>query len=185
MITSNDLRSGITFAHEDNIYIVLEASHNKTAMRQMIIKVKARNLRSGTILEISFTGGDKVEQAHIDKREMQYLYDDGESVIFMDTSTYEQIEIPKDNLQWELNFLKSNENISISMYEGEVLGVILPDKVALKIVETEPAIKGDTATNATKNAITETGLEVRVPMFISQDEVVLVSTSDGKYSSRA
>ena len=185
MITSNDLRPGITFAHEDNIYIVLEASHNKTAMRQMIIKVKAKNLRSGTILEVSFTGGDKVEQAHIDKKEMQHLYDDGESVIFMDTSTYEQIEIPKENLQWELNFLKSNANISISMYEGEVLGVILPDKVALKIVETEPAIKGDTATNATKNAITETGLEVKVPMFISQDEVILVSTSDGKYSSRA
>jgi elongation factor P len=185
MITSNDLRSGITFTHEDNIYIVLEASHNKTAMRQMIIKVKAKNLRSGTILEVSFTGGDKVEQAHIDKKEMQYLYDDDDNVVFMDTSTYEQIEISKDNLQWELNFLKSNENINISMYEGEVLGVILPDKVALKIVETEPAIKGDTANNATKNAITETGLEIKVPMFINQDEVVLVSTSDGKYSSRA
>lgn len=185
MITSNDLRSGITFTHEDNIYVVLEASHNKTAMRQMIIKVKAKNLRSGTILEVSFTGGDKVEQAHIDKKDMQYLYDDGESVIFMDTSTYEQIEIPKENLQWELNFLKSNENITISMYEGEVLGVILPDKVALKIVETEPAIKGDTATNATKMAKTETGLEIKVPMFINQDEVVLVNTSDGKYSSRA
>lgn len=185
MITSNDLRAGITFTHEGNIYVVLDSSHNKTAMRQMIIKVKAKNLRTGTILEVSFTGGDKVEQAHIDKKDMQYLYDDGEHVIFMDTSTYEQIEIPKSSLQWELNFLKSNESVSISMYEGEVLGVILPDKVALKIVETEPAVKGDTATNATKNAVTETGLEIKVPMFISQDEIVLVNTSDGKYSSRA
>ena len=185
MITVNDLRPGITFSHEDNIYTVLEASHNKTAMRQMIVKVKAKNLRTGTILEVGFTGGDKVEPAHIDKKEMNYLYDDGDSLVFMDNSTYEQIEIPKSNLEWEVNFLKSNENIVVSMFENEVLGVILPDKVVLKIVETEPAVKGDTATNATKMAVLETGLEIKVPLFINQDEVVLVSTSDGKYSSRA
>ncbi len=185
MILVNDLRPGITFSHNDAIFVVLDISHNKTAMRQMIVKVKAKNLRTGTILEVSFTGGEKVETAHIDKKEMQYLYDDGEYVIFMDTSTYEQIEILKTNLEWEINFLKANENITISMYEGEVLGIVLPDKVALKIVETEPAVKGDTATNATKIAVLETGLEVKVPLFINQDEVVLVSTSDGKYSSRA
>lgn len=185
MITVNDLRPGITFSHEGNIYTVLEASHNKTAMRQMIIKVKAKNLRTGTILEVGFTGGDKVEPAHIDKKEMNYLYDDGDSLVFMDNSTYEQIEISKSNLEWEVNFLKPNENIVVSMFQNEVLGVILPDKVALKIVETEPAVKGDTATNATKIAVLETGLEIKVPLFINQDEVVLVSTSDGKYSSRA
>jgi elongation factor P len=185
MILVNDLRPGITFNHNDAIFVVLDISHNKTAMRQMIVKVKAKNLRTGTILEVSFTGGDKVETAHIDKKEMQYLYDDGEYVIFMDTSTYEQIEILKTSLEWEINFLKANENVTISMYEGEVLGIVLPDKVALKIVETEPAVKGDTATNATKIAVLETGLEVKVPLFINQDEVVLVSTSDGKYSSRA
>ena len=185
MIIVNDLRPGITFVYENNIYSVNEASHNKTAMRQMIIKAKARNLRSGSIIEISFTGGDKVEPAHIDKKEMQYLYDSGDALVFMDTNTYEQIEIQKSNLTWELNFLKPNDNVNISSYENEILGLILPDKVTLQIIETEPAIKGDTATNALKNATVETGLQVRVPMFIEQDEYIIVNTSDGKYHSRA
>ena len=185
MIIVNDLRPGITFVYENNIYSVIEASHNKTAMRQMIIKAKARNLRSGAIIEISFTGGDKVEPAHIDKKEMQYLYDSGDALVFLDTNTYEQIEIQKSNLTWELNFLKPNDNVNISSYENEILGLILPDKVTLQIIETEPAIKGDTATNALKNATVETGLQVRVPMFIEQDEYIIVNTSDGKYHSRA
>ncbi len=185
MIIVNDLRPGITFVYENNIYSVIEASHNKTAMRQMIIKAKARNLRSGAIIEISFTGGDKVEPAHIDKKEMQYLYDSGDALVFMDTNTYEQIEIQKSNLTWELNFLKPNDNVNISSYENEILGLILPDKVTLQIIETEPAIKGDTATNALKNATVETGLQMRVPMFIEQDEYIIVNTSDGKYHSRA
>ena len=185
MIIVNDLRPGITFVYENNIYSVIEASHNKTAMRQMIIKAKARNLRSGSIIEISFTGGDKVEPAHIDKKEMQYLYDSGDALVFMDTNTYEQIEIQKSNLTWELNFLKPKDNVNISSYENEILGLILPDKVTLQIIETEPAIKGDTATNALKNATVETGLQVRVPMFIEQDEYIIVNTSDGKYHSRA
>lgn len=185
MIIVNDLRPGITFVYENNIYSVIEASHNKTAMRQMIIKAKARNLRSGAIIEISFTGGDKVEPAHVDKKEMQYLYDSGDALVFMDTNTYDQIEIQKSNLTWELNFLKPNDNVNISSYENEILGLILPDKVTLQIIETEPAIKGDTATNALKNATVETGLQVRVPMFIEQDEYIIVNTSDGKYHSRA
>ena len=185
MIIVNDLRPGITFVYENNIYSVIEASHNKTAMRQMIIKAKARNLRSGSIIEISFTGGDKVEPAHIDKKEMQYLYDSGDALVFMDTNTYEQIEIQKSNLTWELKFLKPNDNVNISSYENEILGLTLPDKVTLQIIETEPAIKGDTATNALKNATVETGLQVRVPMFIEQDEYIIVNTSDGKYHSRA
>lgn len=185
MILVNDLRPGITFEYENNIYIVLDASQNKTAMRQMIVKAKVKNLRSGAIVELSFTGGDKVEPAHIEKKEMQYLYDSGDALVFMDTSSYEQIEIGKGRLEWELNFLKPNDNVTIVMFEGEILGINLPDKVTLKVVETEPAVKGDTATSATKNATLETGLQVKVPMFIGQDELVLVNTADGKYSSRA
>jgi elongation factor P len=152
----------------------------------MIVKVKVKNLRTGVINEISFTGGDKVEQAHIDKKEMQYLYDDGENFVFMDNETYEQIEIPKSRLEWENQFMKENDNVTISMYEGkEILGVILPDKVELQIVECEPAVKGDTATSATKNAKVETGLEIRVPLFIQNGEMVVISTADGKYSGRA
>jgi elongation factor P len=185
MLIVNDLRPGISIIFEDNIFTVLDIQHNKTAMRQMIIKVKVKNLRSTAIVELSFTGGDKVEQAHIDKKEMQYLYDAGDGLVFMDTSTYDQIEIPKSRLEWEMKFLKANDNVNLTMYEGEILGVILPDKVALKIVECEPAVKGDTATSATKTAILETGLEIKVPLFIGQDEMVLISTADGKYSSRA
>ena len=185
MMIVNDLKPGISILYEDNIYTVLDIQHNKTAMRQMIIKIKVKNLRSGAIVELSFTGGDKIEQAHIDKNEMQYLYDAGDGLVFMNTSTYDQIEIPKSRLQWELRFLKANDNVNITMYEGEILGIILADKVALKVVECEPAVKGDTATSASKNAILETGLEIKVPLFIEQDEIVLVSTADGKYSSRA
>ena len=186
MILVNDLKPGTTFEHEGNIYSVLDIDHNKTAMRQMIVKVKVKNLRTGVINEISFTGGDKVEQAHIDKKEMQYLYDDGENLVFMDNETYEQIEIPKSRLEWEMQFMKENDTVTISMYEGsEILGVILPDKVELQIVECEPAVKGDTATSATKNAKVETGLDIRVPLFIQNGERVLISTADGKYSGRA
>ena len=184
MISVNDLKPGVTVEYENNIYVVLDVSHNKTAMRQMIVKAKARNLRTGSIIDLSFTGGDKIEQARIDKREMQFLYDDGTNCIFMDNETYEQLEIPMDNLKWELNFIKPNSNVNVSMYEEEVLGLILPDKVALQIVEAEPAVKGDTATSASKNAKLETGLEIRVPLFINTDEVVLISTADGKYSGR-
>lgn len=186
MIIVNDLKPGTTFENEGNIFQVLDISHNKTAMRQMIVKVKVKNLRTGVINELSFTGGDKVEQAHIDKREMQYLYDDGESLVFMDNTTFDQIEISKANLQWELQFLKPNDNVIITMYDGnEILGLILPDKVTLQVVECEVAVKGDTATSAMKNAKLETGLEIKVPLFIDNNEMIIVSTSDGKYSSRA
>lgn len=185
MITSNDLRSGMSILHEGNLYLVLDTSHNKTAMRQMIIKAKVRNMRTGSVVELSFIGGDKVEQAHIDKREMQYLYDAGDMIVFMDGETYEQLEIPKKNLEWEMNFMKENQTVTVTFYEAEVLGVNLPEKVALTITEAEPAVKGDTATNAQKNAVVETGYEVRVPLFISEGEVVLINTADGKYSGRA
>ena len=185
MIIVNDLKPGTTFESEGNIYTVLDIDHNKTAMRQMIVKVKVKNLRTGVINELSFTGGDKVEQAHIDKKEMQQLYDSGEALVFMDNSTYEQIEIPKSRLEWEMQFMKENDVVTISMFNTEILGVLLPDKVELQIVECEPAVKGDTATSATKNAKVETGLEIRVPLFIQNGEMVLISTADGKYSGRA
>lgn len=185
MIIVNDLKPGMSIEHEGNIYSVLNVDHNKTAMRQMIVKVKVKNVRSGVINEITFTGGDKVEQAHIDKKEMQYLYDDGDNLVFMDNSTYDQIEIPKTRLEWEMQFMKANDNVTISMIGQEILGVILPDKVELQITECEQAVKGDTATAATKNAVVETGLEIKVPLFIQNGEMVVISTADGKYCGRA
>ena len=185
MIIVNDLRPGLFFEYEGNIFSVLGVDRNKTAMRQMIVKVKVKNLRSGVINEITFTGGDKVEQATVEKKKMQFLYDSGDDLVFMDNDTYDQVEIPKGTLSWELNFLTPNLDVEIQMYEGEVLGISLPDKVELELVECEQAVKGDTATNALKNAVTETGLQLKVPMFINQGDRVIVSTVDGKYSGRA
>ena len=185
MIIVNDLKPGTTFEYEGNIFSVLNTELNKTAMRQMIVKIKVKNLRSGVINEITFTGGDKVEQATVEKKKMQFLYDSGDDLVFMDNDTYDQVEIPKGTLSWELNFLTPNLDVEIQMYEGEVLGISLPDKVELELVECEQAVKGDTATNALKNAVTETGLQLKVPMFINQGDRVIVSTADGKYSGRA
>ena len=116
---------------------------------------------------------------------MQYLYDTGDALSFMDTTTYEQIEIPKDHLAWELNFLKPNDNVNVTMYEGEILGVALPDKVTLGVTYSEPGVKGDTATSALKNATLETGWTIKVPLFIEQGEMVVITTADGKYAGRA
>ena len=185
MIIVNDLKPGTSFIYEGNLYVTLSTSLNKTAMRQMVVKAHAKDLRTGTIKDVVFTGGDKVETALIEKNEMQYLYDAGDDLEFMDTTTYDQIEIPKSRLEWEMNFLKPNDNVNITSYEGEILGVALPDKVALKVVEAEQAVKGDTATAAQKNAILETGWQVKVPLFIQQDEIITVSTVDGKYCGRA
>ncbi|MBM6831573.1 elongation factor P [Faecalicoccus acidiformans] len=185
MISSNDLKPGQTINVDGDIYTVLDISQNKTARSAMVVKAKVRNLRTGSNVELSWGGGEKVEPANIEKREMQYLYDTEDSLVFMDNETFEQVEIPSDRLEWEKKFLKANDNVSISSYEGEILGVILPDKAVLKVVECEAAVKGDTATSASKNAVLETGLEVKVPLFINQDEMIVVNTNDGKYSGRA
>ena len=191
MVIVNDLKPGMHIEQDGELYNVINVDHNKTAMRQMIIKVKVRNLRSGVIKELNFTGGDKVETARIERKEMQYLYDDGMNLVFMDNSTYEQTEIPKTRLEWEMKFMKPNDNVSISIYEKnedefEILGVILPDKVELQITECEQAVKGDTATSATKNAVVEeTGLEIKVPLFIQNGEMVIINTATGEYSCRA
>jgi elongation factor P len=116
---------------------------------------------------------------------MQYLYNTGDAFVFMDGETYEQIEIPAENLEWEKNFLKESDTATIRSFEGEVLGVQLPDKVTLQITEAEQAVKGDTATGATKNAVLETGFQIKVPLFINEGEMVVISTAEGKYSGRA
>ena len=190
MVIVNDLKPGMAFESGSDLFQVLNVDHNKTAMRQMIIKVKVKNLRTGVINEISFTGGDKVEDVRVERKEMQYLYDDGMNLVFMDNNTYEQIEIPKERLEWEMKFMKPNDNVMISVFEkneneSEILGVILPDKVELQITECEQAVKGDTATSASKNAVVETGLQIKVPLFIQNGEMVVISTVTGEYSGRA
>ena len=185
MISVGDLRPGVTFEYDGNLFVVLDYSHNKTARAAANIRIKMKNLRTGATTEITFGGNDKVKKAHVDKSKMQYLYNSGEALVFMDNETYEQIEIPADNLKWEINFLKESDEVEVTSYEGEVLGVALPINVPFKVIETEPAVRGDTATGATKYAVIETGFQIKVPLFISEGEVVIVNTVDGKYQGRA
>lgn len=185
MVNVTELRPGNYFIDEGNLYRVEDILLNKTAMRKMVAKVKVRNMRTGAIVEIARNSGYMVENIRLDKKQMQYLYDTGDALCFMDQETYEQIEISKDRLQWEIQFLKGDEIVEITAYEGEILGINLPAKVALKIISCEPAIRGDTVNKPTKPATLETGLKVRVPLFIEEGEEVLVRTDNGEYDGRA
>jgi elongation factor P len=185
MVQVNDLKPGQTFGYEKNIFVVIDILHNKTAMRGMIVKTKVRNLRTGVINELSFTGGDKVESVLLEKKKMNYLYNEADFLVFMDNTTYEQVSIPKAKLEWEMKFLVENQEAEITYIDEELIGVALPVKVKLKVAKTEPGVRGDTATRATKDAILETGHVVRVPLFIEEGEVLLVRTDTGDYDSRA
>ena len=185
MINVTELRPGNHFIDEGILYTVLDILLNKTAMRKMVAKVKAKNLRSGAIVEISRNSGYVVEPVRLDKKKMTYLYDTEDMLVFMDQSTYEQIELPKAKMEWERNFLVSNAEIEILVYEDEILGLSLPAKVALQIVECEPAVRGDTVNKAMKDAILETGLKLRVPLFVESGETIIVRTDNGQYGGRA
>ena len=185
MFNVNDIKNGMTILFEDNIYTVLEFSHVKPGKGAAFVQAKLKNLRSGSIVEKRFNSGVKLEKAMIEKKNMQFLYANGDSYTFMDNETYEQLELSATQLGDDKYYLKDGLDVIISVYQGEVLGVILPEKVELQITATEPAVKGNTTNNAMKDATVETGLMVRVPLFIEQGEVIIVSTKDGSYASRA
>ena len=185
MFSVNDVKNGITFELEGEIFQVLEFSHVKPGKGAAFVQVKLKNLRTGSIVEKRFNSGVKLEKAIVEKVSMQFLYATGDSYNFMNMETYEQIDLTKDQLGDNVNYLKEGLDVLISFYEGELLGIILPAQVDLKVVKTEPAVKGNTTNNATKDAELETGLVVRVPLFIENDEVISVYTADGKYASRA
>ena len=185
MVNVNDIKNGMTILFEGHIYIVLDFQHVKPGKGAAFVKAKLKNLRTGSIVEKTFNSSIKLEKANIQKNSMQYLYATGDTYTFMNMETYEQVELTKDQLGSDINYLKEGLDVLLSFYEGELLGVIMPEKVELKVVSTEPAVKGNTTNNATKDAVLETGITVRVPLFIEQDEVIVVNTHDGKYASRA
>ena len=184
MINTNDFKTGLTITYEGNLYQVLEFQHVKPGKGAAIVKTKLKNLRTGSIVEQTFNSGIKVATGHVDKIKMQYLYNEGNMYSFMNMNTYEQVEIDKSQISNEVKFLKEGLEVILYFYENEMLGIELPEKIDFKIIQTEPAVKGNTATNATKDAIIETGYLVKVPLFIEQDEEIIVSTKDGKYVSR-
>lgn len=185
MISTNDLKNGITIEVDGAIYVVLSTEHVKPGKGAAIVKAKLKNIRTGAIFEQTFNAGIKVATARIEKQLMQYLYTMNDVYYFMNMDSYEQLELSKDSVGDDANFLKENLEVYITSYEGEVLGLQLPDKVELVVTHTEPAVKGNTTNNALKDAEVETGMNVRVPLFIEEGETIIVSTSDGKYVSRA
>lgn len=185
MISVNDFRTGLTIEVDGEIWRVLEFQHVKPGKGAAFVRSKLRNLRTGAISEKTFRAGEKVEKAQIDNRKMQYLYASGDTHVFMDTESYEQVELSSKQIEYELNFLKENMEVHIIMYHGETLGVELPNTVELKVVATEPGIKGDTASGGSKPATLETGLVVQVPFFVNEGDTLIINTADGSYVSRA
>lgn len=185
MISVNDFKTGLTVEVDGDIFTVLDFQHVKPGKGAAFVRSKLKNLRNGNTVEKTFRAGETIGRALIENRDVQYLYASGQDHAFMDNETYDQFTLTSDQLKWELNFLKENMNVKIVSYQGEILGINLPNSVELRVVETEPGIKGNTATGATKNAKVETGLNVQVPLFINEDDVLLIDTREGKYISRA
>lgn len=185
MISVNDLRTGLTILVDGAVYSVVEFLHVKPGKGAAFVRTKLRNVKTGGVQEKTFRGGEKVERAHIETKHMQYLYSSGDEFFFMDVNDYNQITLMRDALGDAPDYLLENMTIGIQFFDGEAIGVDLPTTVNLKVVETEPGFRGDTATGATKPAKLETGITVHVPLFVDQDEVVKIDTRTGEYLSRA
>ncbi|SMO39529.1 elongation factor P [Melghirimyces algeriensis] len=185
MISTNDFRTGLTIELEGDVWQVMDFQHVKPGKGSAFVRSKLRNLRNGNIQERTFRAGEKVPRAHVETRQMQYLYNSGEEYAFMDNETYEQMMIPAERLEREVKFLKENMTVNLVIYNGETLGVELPNTVELEVVETDPGIRGDTATGGSKPAKLETGLVVQVPLFINEGETLVIDTRKGEYVSRA
>lgn len=185
MTTTNDFKNGLTIQDNGNIYRVIEFQHVKPGKGSAFVRSKLKNLRSGAVTEKTWRAGEKVETARIESNEMQYLYASGDTHVFMNTETYEQLEIPSEKISDELNYLLENMIVGVVTFEGEVIGIDLPNTVELEVKETEPSIKGNTASGGTKPATMETGLVVNVPFFVNEGDKLVINTQDGAYISRA
>jgi len=184
-ININDIKNGMTVIIEGNLYLIMEFQHVKPGKGPAFVRIKLKNLRTGSIIDETFNTNIKVEKAHVDRTPMQYLYNTGENYCFMNTDTYDQVEISAKILKDETKFLKENLEIEISYYNGEIIGITLPEKIEYEVTETADTVKGNTSGNAQKDATIETGHVVKVPLFIGVGEKIIISTKDGKYSGKA
>lgn len=184
MIDVNDLRKGVTFELDNTLYKVLDYEHHKPGRGKATIRIKARNLRTGTILDKTFISGDRVNDIRLEYHNVQYLYNDGELYYFMDLDTYEQPAIPARVLGSAAEYLKEGLEVKLTFYQNEPLDIELPITVDLTVVEAETAVRGDTATGVTKKVRTETGLDVQVPNFVEAGDVIRVDTRSGAYITR-
>ena len=184
MISSNDLRNGTTIEVDNGIWFVIEFLHVKPGKGSAFVRTKLKNIKSGGVVEKTFRPTEKCPQARIDRKDMQYLYEDGGLFTFMDVETYDQVALNAETIGDALKFVKENEMCKVCSYNGSVFSVEPPLFVELQITETEPGFKGDTATGATKPAIVETGAKVNVPLFVEQGETIKIDTRTGEYLSR-
>lgn len=185
MISVNDFRTGLTIEVDGEPLSVVEFQHVKPGKGAAFVRSKLKNLRNGNTVEKTFRAGETVSRAIVENRETQYLYNSGSEYTFMDTETYDQFNLTVKQLEWEKNFLLENMTVNIVSYQGEIIGINLPNSVELEVTETEPGIKGNTATGATKSATLQTGLTVQVPLFINEGDKLLIDTREGRYISRA
>ena len=184
MIDVNELRKGVTFTMDEDLWKVIDYQHHKPGRGKAVIRTKLRNLRSGSTIDKNFTSGDRVQDIRLDHQTVQYLYNDGEFFYFMDTETYEQFPLAGAILEDAKPFLVDNMEIELSSYEGEPLDVELPITADLRVVEAPPGFAGDTASGATKEVTLETGYKLQVPLFIAEDDVLRIDTRDGRYVTR-
>lgn len=185
MISTSDFKTGMSIVVDNIVYLIVDFQHVKPGKGAAFVRTKLKNVKSGSVTEKTFRAGEKVDRAMMDKREMQYLYNDGDDFNVMDTETYEQIAISREQLGSDVKFLKENMMINVLFYQEQIFGIELPFFVELEVTDTEPGIKGDTASGGTKAATMETGLVVQVPFFINIGDVLRIDTRTGDYMERA
>ena len=185
VLSAGDFRNGVTIEFEGNIWTIIEFQHVKPGKGAAFVRTKLKNIKSGGVIERTFRPTEKVDRAHIDRKDMQYLYNDGDLYYFMDQETYDQIALGQDSLGDALTFVKENEIVKILSHNGNVFGVEPPLFVELEVTHTEPGVKGDTATNVMKPATLETGATINVPLFINIGSVIKIDTRTGEYLGRA
>lgn len=184
MVSAGDFKNGLTVEIEGNIYQILDFQHVKPGKGAAFVRTKLKNIINGGVVEKTFRPTEKFETAHIDRKDMQYLYSDGDLFNFMDMETYDQLAVNADVVGDSLKFVKENETVKVISHQGNVFSIEPPITVELQVIETEPGVKGDTATGATKPAIVETGAQIMVPLFVNQDDVLKIDTRTGEYLSR-
>lgn len=185
MISTNDFKTGLTIEVEGDIYQVVDFQHVKPGKGSAFVRAKIRNLRNGSVVERTFNAGEKLPKARIDRREYQYLYNDGTDYNFMDMETYDQSSLTVEQLGDAVKYLKENMTLNVLLYQGKPIGVDLPNFVELEVVDTTPGIKGDTASGGSKPATLETGYIVNVPFFINVGDILQIDTRTGQYLKRA
>lgn len=184
MISVNDFRTGVSVEIDGDAYVVVEFQHVKPGKGAAFVRTKMRNTRTGSVVEQTFNAGVKLPKAHLDRRDVEYLYFDGDFYVVMDSESFEQYSLKEEHIADSKNYLKENMHLSVLFYKGDVIGVDLPGQVELEVIETEPGIKGDTASGGNKPATLETGAVVRVPFFINVGDRLRINTKTGEYIER-